>query len=60
MLEVEVHTKDERARTGIHLVVVTIGNLRIDAVVLRDCEHIGAGEVGTTIELVVEQIERVA
>ena len=65
LLKVEVHTKDKRDRTRVHLVVITVVDLRIQSVVVCDGEHIRNGAIDTSCQSVpvaaLEQVgERVA
>ena len=47
-LQTEVHTKDERDRTRIHLIIVTIIDFWIQSVVVRDGEYIRNGAINTS------------
>lgn len=50
MLEVEVKTKNEGDWTWIDVIVNSTEHLWIDAVILRDAEHVGSGCINTSAE----------
>ena len=55
-LEIQAETKDERDWAWIHVVIDTIRNLGIDAIILGDAEHVRNSTINTSAQAVITTV----